>query len=231
MSWPPTPTIGDKYPETVSPGEPQWEYTEVGVWERVPIGCIVEVNLSVGENDSALITIENTGGSDVTLEGATQSLAGLLTAENQTIGGVKTFGSIPLLPSTPPQNSNQVASKGYVDTRQLGNLNDVTISVPQTGATLWYDNGVWKNNNNIKLTSGGNITVSKTVRANEKITINDRWAIEGKDEYDPLAFLYRASSSFDTKMFLSSNGDLSIKEDLQVGGMIESQGDIIANVD
>ena len=35
MSWPPTPTIGDKYPETVSPGEPQWEYTEVGVWERI----------------------------------------------------------------------------------------------------------------------------------------------------------------------------------------------------
>jgi microcystin-dependent protein len=37
--------------------------------------------------------------------------------ENQTIAGVKTFGSIPTLPSSDPSSVNQAARKGYIDGR------------------------------------------------------------------------------------------------------------------
>lgn len=37
------------------------------------------------------------------------------TSNNQTVGGIKTFTSIPVLPATNPTTDNQAARKGYVD--------------------------------------------------------------------------------------------------------------------
>jgi len=54
--------------------------------------------------------------------GATTAIIGSVankvdTSGNQTINGIKTFGSLPVLPSTAPVNNNQAASKAYVDSK------------------------------------------------------------------------------------------------------------------
>jgi len=42
------------------------------------------------------------------------------TSGNQTVGGIKTFSSIPVLPSTNPSTANQAVRKGYADATYLG---------------------------------------------------------------------------------------------------------------
>lgn len=44
------------------------------------------------------------------------------TSTAQTIGGVKTFSSIPVLPSTNPSSANEAARKGYVDGKSIKTL-------------------------------------------------------------------------------------------------------------
>lgn len=75
----------------------------------------------------------------------------LRTTGNQTVGGTKTFSSIPVLPSSNPTTANQAARKGYVDTQitghnhSLSSLTGVSISSPVTGQLFTYNGSNWTN--------------------------------------------------------------------------------------
>ena len=63
---------------------------------------------------------------------------------NQTVGGIKTFSSFPVTPSSAPTSDYQVANKKYVDDNggggALNDLSDVTISSVADNHILRYNN-------------------------------------------------------------------------------------------
>ncbi|MEJ0072642.1 MAG: hypothetical protein WDN27_00930 [Candidatus Saccharibacteria bacterium] len=63
---------------------------------------------------------------------ATQNFVDLTNA--QTVGGVKTFTSLPAIPTTTPTNASQVASKSYVDS-QIGALSGGFTASNDTNAS------------------------------------------------------------------------------------------------
>lgn len=74
----------------------------------------------LGDNDHPqyLLTTGKAADSDK-LDGK-DSTAFVNTTDSQTVGGVKTFTSIPVLPATNPTTANQAVRKGYADGAYLG---------------------------------------------------------------------------------------------------------------
>lgn len=54
---------------------------------------------------------------------------------NETVGGIKTFSGIPVLPGSNPTSSNQAARKAYVDGQISGLLQFVPLQTPIVSAT------------------------------------------------------------------------------------------------
>jgi hypothetical protein len=79
---------------------------------------------------------------------------GVYTSGDQTINGVKTFGSIPVAPASDPTTANQLTRKTYVDNFLYVSLvetvcvSDISISTPSTDT--WYN----PTSHEITLTSG-----------------------------------------------------------------------------
>jgi len=56
------------------------------------------------------------------------------TSGDQTVGGIKTFTSLPILPATTPTSDNQAVSKAYIDSL----LTETTGSVADGAKTIYY---------------------------------------------------------------------------------------------
>lgn len=108
--------------------------------------------ISVGDNDGRIPTIAEkaalagTGTPSSGNKYVTEDNAGLAnnvkTTGDQTIAGVKTFTSIPVLPASDPTTDNQAARKKYVDDTYafLGVLNGVTyVTDPTDGQKIYYN--------------------------------------------------------------------------------------------
>lgn len=61
---------------------------------------------------------------------------------NQTVAGVKTFSSIPVLPSTNPTSANQAVRKGHLDTQLAGKQSTLTSANAGSGVEIKSVNGV-----------------------------------------------------------------------------------------
>lgn len=74
------------------------------------------------------------------------------TTTDQTVAGIKTFSSIPLLPATDPSSANQVARKSYVDSGKIKTL-------------IWFISGAAAVGTNtsarLKMNFAGTITKAK----------------------------------------------------------------------
>ena len=58
------------------------------------------------------------------------------TSGNQTVGGTKTFTSIPALPATNPTTANQAVRKGFADATYVGLTGDETIAGVKTFSSI-----------------------------------------------------------------------------------------------
>jgi hypothetical protein len=81
---------------------------------------------------------------------------GVYTTGNQTIGGTKTFSTIPVLPASNPTTDNQAVRKAYVDSVAGGGVGSGT-----TGQTLRHNGTSWIANSNI-YNDGTNVGVGTT---------------------------------------------------------------------
>jgi hypothetical protein len=71
------------------------------------------------------------------IEGAIDENTAVLLTGNQTIAGVKTFTSIPVLPASDPTTDNQAVRKAYVDT--IGNLEVIVSDTVKDSANTIRD--------------------------------------------------------------------------------------------
>lgn len=65
------------------------------------------------------------------------------TAGNQTIEGIKTFGSVPVLPATDPASDNQAVRKKYVDDR-VGNYAKYSYTIADNALGTTITTGDWR---------------------------------------------------------------------------------------
>ena len=119
-----------------------------------------------GTDDERIVTPKKLATTTNIPAGVATALAGkVATSGNEIIAGIKTFGSIPLLPASDPTTDNQATRKAYVDTK--GALEKVGVG---KYANLTYENyqllfgvaaGAWATNkgsptyNNMILALGG----------------------------------------------------------------------------
>lgn len=98
-----------------------------GVW-----GDVLNEYLEVEHNADG--TLKSTG----SLASKANDSAVVHLTGNETVAGVKTFSSSPVVPT--PSSSSQAASKGYVDSALTGapTVSSTAPSSPATNA-LWYD--------------------------------------------------------------------------------------------
>jgi len=99
------------------------EVERLRVWERPAGGSGVTDHgdlTGLGDNDHPqyLLTTAKAADSDK-LDGL-DSTGFVQTSGNQTVGGIKTFTSIPALPATNPTTANQAVRKGFADATYLG---------------------------------------------------------------------------------------------------------------
>lgn len=100
-------------------------------------------NIPSGAGD---IPSENLDGNAVVLTG------------NQTITGVKTFSSIPVLPGSNPSSDNEASRKAYVDTSFISNIEDYGTSSSSSTS---------KNQSDLKICYG---TVTVSGSSNQSVT-------------------------------------------------------------
>ena len=93
----------------------------------IDTGAQKNVATNLGINTSGTTnTITSSTGSNTIITGATYTQAGLVTTGEQTWNGIKTFSSIPVLPTITPSNVNHAVSKGYVDDKTNGIMKQVS---------------------------------------------------------------------------------------------------------
>jgi len=92
------------------------------VYAKIGEGGVTDHGLLTGLEDNDhpqyLLTTGKAADSDK-LDGI-DSTGFVQTSGNQTVAGIKTFSSIPVLPSTNPTTANQAVRKGYADATYLG---------------------------------------------------------------------------------------------------------------
>lgn len=109
-------------------------------------GDILNDFLSVEHNADGTLKIRTDG----TLTAKASDSAVVHNTGDETIAGVKTFSSSPIVPT--PTTSTQAANKAYVDSvgggsgsSTLAGDSDVVISSPSDGQVLTYSSGKWEN--------------------------------------------------------------------------------------
>jgi hypothetical protein len=80
------------------------------------------------------------------------------TSDDQTVGGVKTFSSIPVLPGSDPTTSNQAVRKAYADSLVAAKSNKVVEIVGASDASLTYGLTHAGLDKIVRTTGGGNKT-------------------------------------------------------------------------
>ena len=92
---------------------------------------------------------------------------------DETIAGVKTFGSIPVLPASNPTTDNQATRKAYVDSKAGGNFEGVGAATPVKTYHNFHipfaDFGTFWTQSNITITNNGSHIRPTTTLSNPHI--------------------------------------------------------------
>lgn len=180
-------------------------------------GNIATNAADIATNASDILALESADSANVKLTG------------NQTIAGVKTFSSSPVVPETPTTNG-QAASKGYVDTVVA---DAVLGAIPDNSLT------------NIKLVSdikiGSLATLTTTNKSSVTAAINEvdanadqaiSDAADAQATADAKASLVTGTSTITTTGWVAHTGDYALKLDLTVAGILATDiVDVILDVD
>ena len=88
----------------------------------------------------------------------------VLLTGNQTVAGIKTFSSIPVLPNSDPVNANDAARKSYVDTvmtHTTGTLTDGSMSITYHKINKTYFGFVGSNSTPYRFQGGDGLTAQR----------------------------------------------------------------------
>lgn len=126
------------------------------------------------------------------------------TSGDQTVAGVKTFSSIPVLPSSDPTTSNQAVRKGYADAAYLGK----TAKAADADKLDGLDSTAFRTANSVKLshlTINDDVAVSFTpTNANGFLLVRKlagaTFAIVAYDAVSPTAYAVNMGSSSDVNV-------------------------------
>jgi hypothetical protein len=133
-----------------------------------------------GTDDERIVTPKKLATTTNIPAGVATALGGKVsTTGNETVNGVKTFGSIPVLPASDPTTDNQAVRKAYVDAMEAYSSGSILLTSADTERSTMGAGTGWVKRKEIVLGLRGALSVSFDLKSDAGANVRGRIYVNG----------------------------------------------------